>query len=529
MTLAEPNSQDELKTLSDELRSLQHELEGREKAKASILTFASSIEVPGAPLRPDDADCEEFEPIESAFASHHLLWLSCLQKVADGEIKNLMGLMCPGSAKSTYTSVVMPTYCMGRFPGSNVIQTSYGADLPRKFGRKARSIVRQKQYHRIFDASLSDDAHAADNWTLTNGSEFMGAGILAGITGNRADGVIWDDLIKGREQADSKTIRDKTWDAYIDDLLSRKKPNAWEIGITTRWHEDDPAGRILPEGYDGRTGWVQGQDGQDWFVVCLPAQCERADDPLGRKVGEYIWPEWFPPGHFERFKRVSRTWSALYQQRPAPEEGDYFLAEWLKPYEVVPDRNTLRIYGASDYAVTANGGDFTVHIVVGVDPEDRMYVLDLWRGQTSSDKWIEAFCDLVREWKPIEWAEEQGQIKAGIGPFLERRQREREAYVARKAFPTRGDKAVRAQSIRGRMALNGLYVPISAPWYADLKAELLSCWAGKHDDQADALGLIGQLLDTIMPGDKLKSATGSKAKTGYSSSRDRSGNGINTL
>jgi hypothetical protein len=80
-----------------------------------------------------------------------------------------------------------------------------------------------------------------------------------------------------------------------------------------------------------------------------------------------------------------------------------------------------------------------------------MYVLDLWRAQTSADKWIETFCDLVRQWKPIGWAEEQGQIRAGVGPFLERRMRERQAYVARAQFPTRGDKAVRAQSIRGRM------------------------------------------------------------------------------
>jgi hypothetical protein len=71
-------------------------------------------------------------------------------------------------------------------------------------------------------------------------------------------------------------------------------------------------------------------------------------------------------------------------------------------------------------------------------------------------------------------AEEKGQIKAGVGPFLERMQQERQAYVYRREFPTRGDKAVRAQSIRGRMALDGLYVPQSAPWLPQLRSELLS-------------------------------------------------------
>jgi len=47
------------------------------------------------------------------------------------------------------------------------------------------------------------------------------------------------------------------------------------------------------------------------------------------------------------------------------------------------------------------------------------------------------------------------------------------------------------------MALPGLYVLVKAPWYLAFRAELLSFPAGKHDDQVDAMGLIGQLLDRI--------------------------------
>lgn len=426
-----------------------------------------------------------------------------------------MGLMPPGTAKTTYSSIVFPTHAMGRFPGFQIIGASYGADLPRKWGRKGRSIVRQKQYKRIFDAEISQDSSAADEWAMTNGSEFMGAGILAGITGNRANGVIWDDLIKGRENADSKVIRDKTWEAYFDDLLTRKKPNAWEVGVTTRWHEDDVAGRILPEKYNGESGWIKGRDGNDWYVVCIPAEAENKDDILGRQVGERIWPEWFPEDHFKPFKLNARTWSALYQQRPAPEEGDYFKAEWFKPHTAQIDTNILRIYGASDYAVTADGGDWTVHVVIGLDPEGRMYLLDLWRKQASSDVWIESFCDLVTRWKPLEWAEEQGQIRAGVGPFLDRRANERAAYVARQQFPTRADKAVRAQSIRGRMAQIGLYVDEREPWFGDLRSELLSFPAGKHDDIVDALGLVGQLLDTIVHGQHPAKPEKPKNASGY--------------
>jgi hypothetical protein len=89
-------------------------------------------------------------------------------------------------------------------------------------------------------------------------------------------------------------------------------------------------------------------------------------------------------------------------------------------------------------------------------------------------------------------------------PYLQRQAIERRAYTARQQFVSRGDKATRAQPFRGRMAMLGLYVPTRAPWYPDLRGELLSFPAGKYDDQVDALGLIGQLLDRITAGQKPK-------------------------
>jgi hypothetical protein len=151
-------------------------------------------------------------------------------------------------------------------------------------------------------------------------------------------------------------------------------------------HEDDLAGRVLASE-------------KGWEVVSLPMEAE-TEDPLGRAPGELLWPEWFTPEMVEQAKRDTRVWSALYQQRPAPEKGDYFKADWLKPVDILPARETMNVYGASDYAVTSKGGDYTVHIVVGVDAEERMYVLDLWRGQADSATWIEEWCSLVKQWRP---------------------------------------------------------------------------------------------------------------------------------
>lgn len=483
------------------------ELQRRREARRSLVGFARYIDVPGAPTgklkdwRTADDDADEdsavYRPAETELAAHHELILNSCQRCVETPYGRLMLFMPPGSAKSTYGSVVVPSYYLGKVPGFKVIGASYGSDLARKLGRRARSIVKQPKFRAVFGTSLSNDSSAADEWALENQSEYMSAGILAGITGNRADLAVVDDPVKGRAEAESDVIRTRTVEAFDDDVKTRLKPGGSIIIIQTRWHEEDLAGSILPVGYNGESGIIHCRDGQDWEVICLPAKSEHRDDPLHREVGQYLWPEWFDRKHWAQFESKPRTWASLYQQRPAPEEGDLFRREWLRPYETAPERSTLTVYGASDYAVTADGGDYTVHIVVGIDADNRLWVLDLWRGQTASDVWIEEFCNLVIKWKPMGWAEETGQIKASLGPFITRRQRERRAYVARETFPTRGDKAIRAQSIRGRMALDGLYVPKNAPWLDLLTAELLTFPTGRNDDQVDALGLIGQLLDKM--------------------------------
>ena len=211
-------------------------------------------------------------------------------------------------------------------------------------------------------------------------------------------------------------------------------------------------------------------------------------------------------------------WGGGYEPRSGP--GRYFKQEWLLPVDALPPRDSLRVYGGSDYAVTDDGGDYTAHVVIGLDPEGNPWVLDVWREQASSDKWVEAFCDLVLKHKPMAWAEENGQIKSGVGPFLTREMRDRRAYCAREQFPTRGDKAVRSQSFRGLCATRGLRIPAKATWRTAFENELLRFPAGVHDDQVDACGLVGQLLDMMTSGQKPE-APEKKRLDDYTSSSDR--------
>lgn len=428
-----------------------------------------------------------FEP-----APHHALIIREIEAFLVSDEEVLLIFAPPGSAKSTYVSVLTPSLYLARFPEHNILAATHSVEFAERWGRRVRNDIALEG--RILGIGLAPDNSAVGRWALTAGGEYYGVGAGTGIAGFRADLGIGDDFFGSREDAWSETVRRKRWDWYLDDFSARLKPNAKRILINTRWHEEDVAGHVLEQ---IRRGEVNGR------VVEIRAIAE-ADDPLGREPGEYLWddPKGYNYGAFLRARQRETTpmmWAALYQQRPAPEEGDYFKRAWIEEGDPPPIER-MRCYGASDYAVTQDGGDYTVHGVLGLDPDGEMWLLDVWRKQASSDVWVEAFCDLVQRWKPLGWAEEKGQIASGVGPLIDRMSRERTAYVAREQFPVRADKAVRAQSIRGRMAMRKLRVPRGAPWVPDLISELMHFPAGKHDDQVDMLGLIGQLLDVMVAG-----------------------------
>jgi predicted phage terminase large subunit-like protein len=463
----------------------------RELAKRSVADFACLIDIPTVPIS-DAEDEDSFSVMRlGTLAAHHALLLEKLQGVESGAVPNLMVLMPPGSAKSTYADVVFVPWFMARKPRRNVILASYASDIAKKQGRRARQLIKSRSFGNLMDVTLKTDQSAADEWALSNGSEYMAGGLLSGLTGNRAALGILDDPIRGREAAESETIRDKTWDAYIDDFCSRLIPGAPQVMILTRWHQDDPAGRILPETWAGESGIFEGRDGRTWHVICLPAIADRSDDPLGRAIGETLWPEWFNHEHWAPFKRNARTWSSLYQQKPAPDEGTFFQRTWFPEWTTKP---ALNLYGTSDYAVTDSGGDYTVHRIWGVSPDGTLYRIAGWRGQTTADVWIEEKLALIRQFKPLAWFGESGVIQKAVEPMLRRRMIDTKTYCRMEWLPSIHDKPTRARGFQARAAMGKVMVEPGA----DL-SEFLMFPAGKHDDEVDVASLIGRALDMAHP------------------------------
>jgi len=415
-------------------------------------------------------------------ADHHRMIADRLEAVARGDLDRLMICMPPRHGKSELASKRFPAFFLGQNPRLSIIAASYGSDLAGDFGREVRNIVAGREFQAVFPAvSLAEDSRAANRWNTNAGGSYVAAGVGTAITGRGADVLLIDDPFKDRQDADSELQRQRVWDWYSSTAYTRLAPGGRIVIINTRWHEDDLSGRLLQEAERG---------GDQWEVLELPA----IDD-----AGMALWPDRYPLDALERIRRalMPRDWAALYQQRPAPEEGDYYKRDWFRWYDEIPAG--LRTYGASDYAVTERGGDYTVHCVVGIDADDNLFVLDIWREQTESHVWVETFLDMVEEHKPICWAEEAGQIIKSLGPFISRRQRERRVYCHRKTFPSVADKPTRCRSFQARASMGKVYLPRHAPWIETLMGELLTFNAGsKYDDQVDTLGLIGRMLDEMI-------------------------------
>lgn len=471
-------------TYSPQQQAAAREVIRRRRGRASLAGYANAIEIPGKPVD-DDPEAWLFKPVETAVAAHHMLLLQVIERALATRYGRFMVFMPPGSAKSTYTSVVAPTYAMGKFPGLKVILASYGSDLARKHGRRARQIVRSSGFSSLWGATISKDSSAANEWALTNGSEYMAAGLLAGLTGNRAGLALIDDPIKGREQADSPTIRDKTWDAYNDDLQTRLVPGAPMGLVQTRWHENDLAGRLLPKGYNGESGLIECTDGRLWEVINLPAECEREDDPLGRRIGDMLWPEWFDASHWSPFRAQSRTWAALFQQRPRPDEGGVFKEAWCATrYGSIPVRCT-RVVHSWD---TAQKDDELLN-----DPS----VGTVWRsGDGVPGHYLQ---EVVRKW----W--DYPALKRAVISLAERdrpsailiedkssgqsliQELRRDTSLPIIAIEPHGAKLFRAQDVSPMVESGLLHLPASAPWLVDFEGEFFGYPLTTHDDQVDSV------------------------------------------
>jgi predicted phage terminase large subunit-like protein len=458
------------------------------KARDDLLSFACLT-------MPDPADIDNPEMSRYKPAAHHAAIARALQRVEAGSDLRTIITMPPRHGKTELASHRFAPWFVGRDPYREVIVSTYNQTFAEDHGRKIRDVMMSSEYAQVFpEATLKRDSKSAERLQLTEGGLLFFAGVGGAITGRGADLFLIDDPFKNREEAESATIRDQVWNWFTSTAYTRLLPGGRVIIILTRWHEDDIVGRIFDPEY------VDPKESAKWKVLSLQAVAGDGD-PLGRAKGEALWPERYPIEVLDSIRGVvgPRDWSALYQQNPTPDDGQYFLRTMFKPYQPGDLPKALNIYGMSDHAVgLKQRNDASVIGCIGVDEDDNIWILpDVVWGRFDAEQQVEAMIDQFLRRKPIFWWSEKGHISDSIGPFLRERQQETKAWQAIHEMTPSKDKLTRARSIMARASMRPIRVPAFAPWWSDALDELLKFPNAKHDDFVDWLSWGGIGLDSL--------------------------------
>lgn len=230
--------------------------------------------------------------------------------------------MPPRHGKSHEVSRWFPVWYLSTFPDRRVGQGSYGAELAIDFGRFIRDRVKEHSVH--LGIEIDPESSAADRWDiiqrqgrriLKTGGGLYAVGVGGGITGRGIHFLNIDDPVKGAAEAFSQAYREKVWNWWQSDISTRLEPGGSVVLTMTRWHDDDLAGRLLKRAKE--------DGGEQWTEIRIPALCESEDDPLGRAIGDALWPERYDAAWLEHLKRNKDpwVWAALYQQRPITDVG----------------------------------------------------------------------------------------------------------------------------------------------------------------------------------------------------------------
>ena len=418
-------------------------------------------------------------PVAWSYEAPHLrLIAEHLDKMRAGEFDRLAISMPPRHGKTETMTVRAPVFLLEHDAQEQILITGYNQSVARRFSRKARQLAQSR-------LAVSGDKFSTDEWETKEGGGIVARGVGTPPTGIGFGWVFIDDPIKMREEAESALYRDKVWDWFTDDLYTRLEPGGKIVLTCTRWHYDDLTARAIES------------EPERWHTLKLPALAEE-NDPLGRGVGEALWPERFPVETLERIRGVQTkegigeyAFESLYQQNPTPREGAFFKVSQLEIVDTLPA--ACRSARGWDFGASLKG-DYTVGAKVARDAENVFYVTDIVRGQWLPDernRILKQTAILDGIAVPIHIPQDPGQ--AGVDQKFALT-RLLAGFSIRSERPT-GDKVTRADTFAAQV--NGGNVKmLKAEWNRAFLEELRMFPMGKHDDQVDAaVDAFGELVN----------------------------------
>lgn len=405
------------------------------------------------------------------------------------ETQFIMLSVPPQHGKSMHATETFPSYFLGRFPDEGVIEVSYNEGFAEKFGgrNKDKMVAHGKD---LFNVEVARDTQSKSEWAVavdgkkTRGG-MMSRGIMSGVTGSSwGDCIIIDDPIKNREEANSETIREKHWQEWQDSISTRIHPGAIVILIMTRWHEDDLCGRLLNPEYAKPLPWK---------VINLPLEAEE-NDPLGRKVGEPLWPGRYGYDFIEVRKGYPGSFNALYQGRPTAQEGNMIKRDWWKYYDAAPDMDQLILSVDASFKDTKDSAKCSIQVWGRQD--GYIYMIDNNTARMDFVTTIRAIMNILQKHPNI--GAKYIEDKANGSAIISMLNKKIGGFIPVKADSGTGGKEARVSAISPWIESGNIWLPRQSEWVHDFVEECASFPNGQYADQVDAMSqALAQLIPAI--------------------------------
>lgn len=404
-----------------------------------------------------------------------------LMRIHSGESRRLLINQPPRSLKSICVSVAYVAWLLGHEPTRRVIVASYSGDFAAELHRQFRMVVGSEWYAALFPTLRWAKETGLELITTQGGSRYA-TSVGGTLTGRGADLIIVDDPLNANE-VHSEPARKRVIDWYGGSLVSRlnDKQTGSIIAVMQRLHEDDLAGHLTRQG-----GW----DHLDMPAIAL----ENAIIGLGhdkshaRRSGDVLHPERESRQALEAIKAEvgSLLFSAQYQQRPVPVEGNLIRRPWFLSYDNPPTSPLrTRIVQSWDVAMmTGAQNDYSVCTTWLIQRSDA-YLLHVYRGRLEYPELRRKVISLASEHRATTvLIEDAGP---GMNLLQDLRAGMPQGMTRPIGVKPEGSKVDRMATQSAKIEAGHVYLPNSAPWLGEFLTELLSFPNGRHDDQVDSV------------------------------------------
>lgn len=466
-------------------------------------------------MMPDENAVANDNASEYQRTAHGDLLCKLIEEIETGVRKRTAVSIPPQHGKTLHLSLMGPAWILGRNPRARIIVATYNETRASELGNDFRKLVQSPVFRDIFPKfELANGSKSSTSMKTTLGGRIFFVGLGGTVTGRTADYFIIDDPMKDDEELQSPIFREKMWKWFYSVAYSRGSKRTCMLVLHTRWHADDLIGRLCDPSHPDRNRRYEGI-ADDWLYLNISGviRDQGLADLLGLKlvsqtepkiVGAFgsepisaLWEENKDLAFFAQWKAGEpRTFSALVMGQPTIEDGEYFTKDSIVEYEMADLPRNLKVYGASDHAVSEKQNrDESVIGCIGIDEDDNIWILpDIVMAQMPTDRTVEELIVQFKVHSPLLWWMESELISKSFGPFLHKRMTEERVYITIETVTPSKDKQIRARAIQGRMSMGKVRFPRFAPWYARAKSQILQFPYGAHDDFVDWLAHIGMGL-----------------------------------